>query len=64
MFLVVYVDEFKLAGPKANMAEGWKIIQMGLPMVPPAPLGIFLGCDLRRREVRLPDGVPSGHDGV
>eukprot|EP00975_Prorocentrum_lima_P029499 6192974-Prorocentrum_lima.AAC.1 len=27
LFLVVYVDDFKLAGPKANLAKGWKLIR-------------------------------------
>ncbi len=26
LMLVVYVDDFKLAGPKEHMAEGWKLI--------------------------------------
>ena len=25
LFLMVYVDDFKLAGPSANMAEGWAL---------------------------------------
>ena len=27
LFLIVYVDDFKLAGPIKNMAEGWKLIR-------------------------------------
>ena len=43
LFLVLYVDDFKLAGPKANLAEGWKIITSGLHMQPPTALVYFLG---------------------
>ena len=27
LMLVVYVDDFKLAGPKKSMAEGWKLLR-------------------------------------
>ena len=30
LFLVIYVDDFKLAGPKKNIAEGWKLLRQGL----------------------------------
>ena len=59
LFLVVYIDDFKLAGPKGKLSEGWKISQAGLQIKPPTPLGIFLGCDHRRREVKLPGGAQA-----
>ena len=30
LFLVVYVDDFKLSGPAANMAKGWSLIRSGI----------------------------------
>eukprot|EP00975_Prorocentrum_lima_P061554 12880580-Prorocentrum_lima.AAC.1 len=27
LFLVVYVDDFKMSGPKQNLQEGWKLIR-------------------------------------
>ena len=40
LLLVIYVDDFKLAGPRENLSEGWKIIQAGLQMEQPTPLGV------------------------
>jgi hypothetical protein len=42
---------------RRTLSEGWKIIQAGLHMESPTPLGIFLECDHRRREVKLPGGA-------
>ena len=45
LILSVYVDDFKLVGKKANLAEGWKLITgSGLVLDPPTPLGDYLGC--------------------
>ena len=30
LFLVVYVDDFKLAGPATSLAQGWKLLREGL----------------------------------
>ena len=38
------VDDFKFAGPKDKLAEGWKLIKQGLTMQEPEILGVFLGC--------------------
>ena len=45
MFLVVYVDDFKLAGPKALMKECWASIRRGKRTDEPFPVGKYLGCD-------------------
>ena len=39
MFLVVYVDDFKLAGPKALMKECWDSIHRGIRTDGPFPVG-------------------------
>ena len=53
--MVVYVDDFKLAGPKNSIAEGWALIGKGLHMEPPTKVGSFLGCNHVREEIRLPN---------
>ena len=45
LFLSVYVDDFKLAGPDENLAKGWKLmVDSGLKLDPPGPLNRYLGC--------------------
>ena len=56
--LVVYVDDFKLSGPKCNLAAGWKAIRDNVKMGEPEPLGKFLGCS-HKVATRL---VPAGGD--
>ena len=45
MFLVVYVDDFKLAGPKSLMKGCWDAIRRGIRAEDPFPVGKYLGCD-------------------
>ena len=46
LLLAVYVDDFKMAGPKQNMAKGWELISSKIDMDTPSPLGIrYLGCE-------------------
>jgi len=42
--LTVYVDDFKLAGPGNNLAQGWKLIRSCLDVEQPGPIGPYLGC--------------------
>ena len=42
--LVVYVDEFKLAGPSSYLKEGWARLRRGLDLDEPSPSGLYLGC--------------------
>ena len=60
LFLVVYVDDFKLSGPKANLSEGWSLIRSGITTDEPAGHGLYLGClhEVTRRP------CPSGGDDV
>jgi hypothetical protein len=58
--LVVYVDDFKMAGPKAAMAEGWRLIRRNIRMDNPTPLDKYLGCEHKVRCAALdPGGDPS-----
>eukprot|EP00969_Alexandrium_andersonii_P185973 8216779-Alexandrium_andersonii.AAC.1 len=34
LFLVIYVDDFKLAGPAGPLADDWKLLRKGLPIEP------------------------------
>ena len=45
LLLMVYVDDFKLSGPKANMAEGWTLLRKGIDTEEPTPVGRCLGCN-------------------
>ena len=42
--LLVYVDDFKLAGPKKNLEKGWAAIRREVNMEPPTDLSRYLGC--------------------
>ena len=44
LLLMVYVDDFKMAGPKASLVKGWKLIREGLDVDDPAPVDRCLGC--------------------
>lgn len=44
LMLVVYVDDFKLAGPSNNLAKGWSLIGKKITMGEQGPVGRYLGC--------------------
>ena len=53
--LVVYVDDFKMAGPTKNMAQGWKDINSVIDMDPPEALGRYFGCNhVEQQQVSCP----------
>ena len=58
MFLAVYVDDFKLAGPKAHLAQGWDLIRKDAKLLlePPAAAHLYLGCIHRRENIPLAGG--------
>ena len=45
LFLVVYVDDFKMSGPAKNIAEGWELISKVIKMEEPRQLKRYLGCE-------------------
>ena len=63
LLLVVYVDDFKLAGPKDNIKEGWKTISSVIDMDPPEAIGRYFGCMHREEQgLMLPkDAHPFRH---
>ena len=55
LLLVVYVDDFKMAGPSANLEEGWKRISKVIDMDPAEALGRYFGCHHQEENgVKLP----------
>merc|ERR1712051_907499 len=45
MFMIIYVDDFKMAGPNKHFAEAWKgILATGIKLDEPGDLDHFLGC--------------------
>jgi hypothetical protein len=58
LFLVIYVDDFKLAGPKANLAAGWRLLREELNLEEPSPMNHFLGCTTEEgRAVLASNGI-------
>ena len=45
MLLVVYVDDFKLAGPSQRIERAWQEIRDKITTTDPGPVSHFLGCD-------------------
>ena len=45
LMLVVYVDDFKLSGPKSNLSKGWQLIRSKIKMEGAAPIKRYLGCE-------------------
>ena len=45
LFLIIYVDDFKLVGPKQNLKEGWALLSEEIKLDQPTTLQRYLGCD-------------------
>ena len=56
LFLVVYVDGFKISGPQVNMARGWKLTQPRLNFGDPTPSNLYLGCTRECKQLTLNNG--------
>ena len=59
LFLVVYVDDFKLSGPQENLQIGWDLISQGIQLEKPEALGLYLGCKHEQSKQVLPCGHRS-----
>ena len=64
LFLVIYVDDFKLSGPRSNMTEGWRLLRKGLTIEPEKPSGLYLGCLHEIGQLRLPRSTPLESESV
>ena len=54
--LVVYVDDFKMAGPKNNLKKGWELLREKLIIEPETGLDLYLGCSQSKGTVVLGNG--------
>ena len=63
LWLVVYVDDLKLAGPSANLAKGWNNIESAIEIDTPESLGRYFGCGhVEQNQVTLTrDHHPFAH---
>eukprot|EP00439_Symbiodinium_sp_Y106_P079167 s520_g17.t2 len=63
LLLVVYVDDFKLAGPKQNIKQGWDLISSVIDMDQPETIGRYFGCmHKEEHNIMLPkDAHPFRH---
>ena len=59
VLLVVYVDDFKMAGPKKGLCEAWRRIRLKIKVEDPTPFGLFLCCRHEIGEVRLGTNGPK-----
>ena len=57
LMLIVYVDDFKLAGPSECHDAAWDAIRTEIEITPPEGVGHFLGCNQRCGTTTLPGGV-------
>ena len=56
LVLVVYVDDFKMAGPQQNLAQGWSMLRRHLKIEPETGLDMYLCCNQSRGNVTLGNG--------
>ena len=45
LLMVVYVDDFKMSGPKESMKKGWELVASRIDMDTPGMVSRYLGCD-------------------
>ena len=57
LLLSIYVDDFKMSGPKENLAKGWALLREEIEMEDPASPTIYLGCEQSTRDITLPSGA-------
>ena len=58
LMLSVYVDDFKLAGPKKYLNDGWALIRKHIQMEGPTPMQLYIGFTHKRVEGKIDDGCP------
>ena len=56
LVLVVCVDDFKMAGPQKNLAQGWSMLRTRLKIEPETGLDMYLGCNQSKGNVTLGNG--------
>jgi len=58
IFLMIYVDDFKMVGPISPVAQTWTELQAVIKMTAPEPVTHFLGCAHHMSTVVGPLGQP------
>ena len=53
LLLIMYVDDFKLAGPEQNLDAGWALLRTNVNIGPEGPLAMYLACNQRRETMTL-----------
>ena len=53
VMLSIYVDDFKMSGPKRALKEAWGKLSKKINLEPPTPIGRYLGCNHAIRKGRL-----------
>ena len=64
LYLIVYVDDFKLAGPNDNLKEGWELIRKGIQTCDPEDVSRFLGCEHVVLDATIPVGSNPPHGDI
>ena len=55
LMLVIYVDDFKMAGPSDHLSKGWDTISSVIDMDPAEVAGRYFGCNhFEERQIKLP----------
>ena len=57
LMLSIYVDDFKSAGPTENLSKGWDLLRTHLEIGPESAIGMYLGCNILKHDIRLSDGI-------
>ena len=57
VLLFIYVDDFKMAGPKSQLAAAWADLRRDLVLEDPHPVDRCLGCLHRESTAKLSDGT-------
>ena len=58
IFLVIYVDDFKASGPRANLPGFWTKLGKLVELTDVAPVTTYLGCLHETLDGKAPDGTP------
>ena len=61
LVLVVYVDDFKMAGPQKNLAQGWSMLRTRLKIEPETGLDMYLGCNQKQGKRHSWERTPSNN---
>ena len=60
--LILYVDDFRISGPKSSMQAAWASIRKHIRTGEPEPSGKFLGCDHKLSQKVIPAGGDPWRD--